>query len=583
MMLTKGTLMRKLIPLLLFVAAIFVGLNFRKSLFPKSIPNTLDLVVANQVKSFDPAIAFNDDSLSVVGQSLDTLYQYHYLKRPYEIIPSLAEGMPLISDNGKRYTIKIKKNILYHQKTPFFEGKRMVEARDFELQIKRLAFAPVKSVGSWLFSGKIEGFDDFTKEVGDNQDLFYKTKMKGVSVLDKQTIQIDLVKPEPNLLYFLCMTFTSPTPEELLKKYNNDLSKVLVGTGAYYLSKMTKKKYVFERNDQFREEQYPSTGDRFANTQDLLRSSSERLPFIDEITFHVADSETEAWDMFMEGELDILSVPKKFLSEVSSDIEAFDKLKEEKGFMSKYSTTISSRWLGFNMQDPVLGSNINLRKAIAHAIDFDKYIEIMSNNTNLKANSIYNPSIPGYDPSYKKSYHYDLKKAKKYLKKSNIDLSKYTLIYSTRGDQLINFNEAEFIKNQLSLIGIKVKIQILTFTEFIKMGRAGKLQFFTDQWIYDYPDAENVLQLLISKNAPGINKSGYKNKRVDTLYQKLSYTLDREERFEIMKDIEKIVDNELPWIMLMYESSYVLHSRSLQNFRRSFFIRNYLKYLKKKL
>ena len=575
--------MRKILPILLFVAAIYVGLNFRKSLFPKSAPNTLDLVVANQVKSFDPAIAFNDDSLSVVGQSLDTLYQYHYLKRPYEIIPSLADGMPLISKNGKRYTIKIKKSILYHQKTPFFKKIREVQAKDFELQIKRLAFTPINSVGSWLFSGKIEGFNEFTKVVGESQELFYSTKMKGITVLDDYTLQIDLVQPEPNLLYFLCMTFTSPTPEELLRKYDNDLSKVLVGTGAYYLSEMTKDKYVFMKNKKFREEQYPSTGDRFANTQDLLRSSSERLPFIDQITFHVSDSETEAWDMFMKGELDVLSVPKKFLSEVSSDIEAFDRLKEEKGFVSKYSTTISSRWLGFNMQDPVIGKNQNLRKAIAHAIDFDKYIEIMSNNTNLKANSIYNPSIPGYDPSFKKSYSYDLKKAKKFLKQSKIDTSTFTLMYSTRGDQLTNFNEAEFIKNQLSLIGIKVKIQILTFSEFIKKGRAGKLQFFTDQWIYDYPDAENILQLLISKNAPGINKSVYKNKDVDKYYQKLSYTLDRDQRFEIMKDIEGIVDNDLPWVMLMYESSYVLHSKSLQNFRRSFFIRNYLKYLKKKL
>ena len=48
-------------------------------------------------------------------------------------------------------------------------------------------------------------------------------------------------------------------------------------------------------------------------------------------------------------------------------------------------------------------------------------------------------------------------------------------------------------------------------------------------------------------------------------------------------NIEKIVDAEVPWIMLMYESSYILHSKYLQNFRRSFFIRNYLKYLKKKL
>ena len=575
--------MKKILPVLLFVGAIFVGINFRSSFIKKDIPNTLNLIVSNPIKSFDPAIAFNDDSLSVVGQSLDTLYQYHYLKRPYEIIPSLAEGMPVISNHGKRYIIKIKKNIFYSDKTPFFSTRRELEAKDFELQIKRLAFKPIKSVGASLFSGKVVGFDRFANKVENSFEKMISHKIEGVKVLDKYTLQIDLVRPEPNLLYFLCMTFTSPTPVELVKKYKNDLSKVLVGTGAYYLKKIEPTKYIFNKNKEFRPEVYPSSGDRFANTQDLLKSSSEKLPFINTITFNVVVDDTNSWKMFMDNKLDILSVPKKFLSNVSENATKFEKLKEEKEFEIKYSTTISSRWLGFNMKDPILGKNINLRRAIAHAIDFNKYIEIMSKNTNLKANSIYNPSIPGYDPSFQKFYTYDLKKAKNYIKASGVNLDKFLLTYSTRGTQQINFKEAEFIKNQLSLIGIKMKIQVLSFSDFIKKGRAGKIQFFTDQWIYDYPDAENILQLLISKNSPGINKSGYHNKVVDELYQELSFTLDKEKRFKIMKDIERIVDREIPWIMLMYESSYVLHSKYLQNFRRSFFIRNYLKYLKKKL
>jgi ABC-type transport system substrate-binding protein len=575
--------MKKLVPILFIgVVAAFI-FNSKDTFFKQSVSNTLDLSIGNPVKSFDPAIAFNDDSLSVVGQSLDTLYQYHYLKRPYEIIPSLAEGMPLITMSGTRYTIKLKKGNFYHDKTPFFQQRREVQAQDFELQIKRIAFKPIKSVGTWLFSGKIKGFDEFTKAVGNDFENFLEVKMEGVTVLDKYTLQIDLIKPEPNLLYFLCMTFTSPTPIELVKEYKNDLSKVLVGTGAYYLSSFDEDKYIFNKNKEFRSELYPSSGDRFANTQDLLQSSSEKLPFLDQVTFHVSKDENQTWEKMMNGKLDVLAVPKKFLSKVSSDAAQFEKLKKKNNFDVKYSTTISSRWLGFNMQDKVIGKNLSLRKAIAHAIDFDKYIEILSNNTNLKANSIYNPSIPGYNPSFRKSYRYDLRLAKKFLKQSNIDLSKFILTYSTRGKNQINFREAEFIKDQLSLIGIKVRVQPLSFSEFIKKGRAGEIQFFTDQWIYDYPDAENILQLLISKNSPGINKSGFKNRDVDELYEKLSFTLDKKSRYKIMEEIEMIADQELPWIMLMYESSYVIHSNYLKNFRRSFFIRNYLKYLKKKL
>ena len=459
--------------------------------------------------------------------------------------------------------------------------KREIHAKDFELQIKRLAYKPLKSVGSWLFSGKIKGFDLFTKKVGSDFKKFLIKKIDGVTVLDKYTLQIDLLRPEPNLLYFLSMTFTSPVPEELVVKYNNDLSQVLVGTGAYFLKEIGSDFYYFEKNKNFRAELYPSSGDRFANTQDLLRSSSEKLPFVNSVTFHVMKNENLSWEKFMRGELDILSVPKGFLSKISDDPSRFEDLKKENNFDVKYSTTISSRWLGFNMKDPVIGKNKDIRRAIAHSINFSKYIEILSNNTNLSANSIYNPSIPGYNPSFKKSYYYSPDLAMKYIKSSGIDIKKFELTYSTRGNQEINLKEANFIKEELARVGIKLKIQILTFSEFIKKGRAGDIQFFTDQWIYDYPDAENILQLLISKNSPGINKSGYKNERVDKLYQKLSTTLDKKNRVQIMNEVERIVDDEVPWIMLMYESSYILHSRYIQNFRRSFFIRNYLKYLKK--
>ena len=65
-------------------------------------------------------------------------------------------------------------------------------------------------------------------------------------------------------------------------------------------------------------------------------------------------------------------------------------------------------------------------------------------------------------------------------------------------------------------------------------------------------------------------------------YNDLALTLDKEKRFEIMYEIEKIVEEEVPWIMLMYESTYIVQQKEIHNFRKSFFIRNYIKYLQKK-
>ncbi len=541
---------------------------------------SINFSVDNIAKSFDPAIAFNDDALFIMAQSMETLFQYHYLKRPFEVIPSLADGMPEVSKDGLIYKIKIKNNIKYHNFSKTLPPNRTVKSDDFILQIKRLAFNPIKSTGRWLFEGRIKGFDEFSEKVGDDFEKLLSTPMEGLKKIDDLTFEIHLTEPSANILYFLCMQFTSPVPIEILQKYQNNLDKVIEGTGPYKYIGLKENEYHFEKFDGFREEVYPTSGDRYANTENLLNSSKQQLPFIDKINIKVFKSEEDKWQAFMSGDLDILPVPKKKISEViDTTSKTYSELRE-KDVMIKHFSRQTTRWLGFNMNDPILGENRNLRLAIAHAINYDEYLKVISKNTNLRANSLFNPSIQGYNPTHELPYKYDLEKAKRYLKKSKIDLEKFELTYSTRGKQTIHMDEAKFLKKQLEQIGLKLKIKEITFPEFLKLGRSGKLQFWTDNWIYDYPDAENLLQLLISQNHPGINKSGYSNPKVDALYDELNKSIDPNERLKFMHEIEKIVEKDIPWILMMYESTYILQQKNIKNFRKSFFIRNYVKYLK---
>lgn len=548
-----------------------------KTQYNKEINFSID----NKIKSFDPAIAFNDDSLLILGQTLETLFQYHYLKRPFEVIPLLADKMPVISSDGLKYRISIKKNVLYNNGAKEFDKPRMVQAQDFIWQIKRLAFKPLKSTGSWLFSGKLKGFDKFSSEVGSDFSKFLKVEMQGLKLIDKHTFEIHLIKPEPNLLYFLSMPFTSPIPQESVIKYKNDLSQVLIGSGPYTYGGYRNNSYSFKKFTGYHSEFYPSSGDRYANTEKLLNSSKERLPFIENVNFKVISDENEKWELFKNGEIDILDIPKKYLAELSKPSSIMYKELSRLGIVVKHFSRQTTRWLGFNMKDKVFKTNLNLRKAIAHVIDYNKYIQLITNNTSLRANSILNPSIPGYKPSHRLGYDFNLEKAKSFFKESGYKPGELTLTYSTRGKQNVHYEEAQFIQDQLGQLGIVVKIESLEFSEFLKKGRSGQLQLWTDNWIYDYPDAENLLQLLITKNHPGVNKSAFSDERLDKLYYQLTRTMNKEERFQIMYKIEDIVEEQLPWLMLMYESTYIAHHKKIKNFRKSFFIRNYVKYLQK--
>ena len=47
-------------------------------------------------KHLDPAVAYSSNEYGFIGQIYEPPYQYHYLKRPYQLVPLTAVKMPLI-------------------------------------------------------------------------------------------------------------------------------------------------------------------------------------------------------------------------------------------------------------------------------------------------------------------------------------------------------------------------------------------------------------------------------------------------------------------------------------------------------
>jgi oligopeptide transport system substrate-binding protein len=577
--------MRKIATLLVGMTLVLFYLTYhgfkKLNLSPLS-EQTIRLTLDDKIDSLDPAKAFTDDSLLVSAQVMEPLYQYHYLKRPYELEPLLADGLPEVSQNGTLIRIKIKKNVFYHPHEAFLGKRREVIADDFILQFKRLSLHDLQSPGRGLFIGIIEGFDEYPLQVQNKWEQIFQTDMSGIEAIDRYTIQLRLKKNEPNLGYYLALNFISPTPKEIITYYQNNLDNVLIGTGPYIFKNYNNGIIEMDKNRTYREDYYPSAGDRYANLEKLLDSSKERIPFVDKLKFYVTASEGERWEKFFKDEIDILTVPKSFISKIYGQAGSHNTEIKNKGIVVKHFPILANRWLAFNMKNPLFGKNDNLRKAIAHAINYERYIELLSNNTNLRANSILVPGISGYLPAKEFRFNYNPDLAKEFLRKAGYgpNTSPLTLVYSTRGNQSINVMEAEFFKEHLEAIGLKIKIEVITFPEFLKRGRAGELSLFTDNWLFDYPDGENIFQLLISKNSPGINKSGYSNPDMDRLYEELKKTSNVDKRYGIINEMESIAYKEIPWIPLMYESSFVLLHPKIKNFRKSSIIRNYIKYLK---
>lgn len=546
--------------------------------------NRLTLALSDEIATLDPATAYDAITASVLYQSYETLYEYHYLKRPFAISPLLAEDLPKVENDGKRYIIKIRKNVQYHDNQSFGGKPHFVTAHDFVNSIKRLAFTPLNSGGAWLFEGKIVGFNEFRDAVKDDFTKMLKTPMAGVNAPDDYTLIIDLIHPYPQMIYALTLTFTSPLPEPALQFYKNDLRTIVVGTGPYKLDTWNEQKNLnLSRFAHYRDSFYPTQGDRIANEIDLLKDANKKIPFIEFVNYEVIKEPSDRWQALVTKRIDSINVPKDYFSKALDGDGTINDELEKDGFLLQVTPTLTFWWIAFNMKDPLLTNNKNLRLAIAHAIDTEKYIRTFTNNVSQKANSIYPPGVPGYDPTVVPPYNYDLKKAREYL-----ELAGYPngaglkpIRYDIRGIDSVSKGQAEFIKSELAEIGIKIDISINTFPEFLKKASKGDLVMWQEGWTLDYPDAENVVSLLVSSNAPpGPNASFYSNKRVDELYEKLKSLPDGKEKFSYMREIEAEVMNDVPWIVQYYSRNYVVHKKELKNYRPNDLINNAVKYFR---
>lgn len=564
------------------LGAIFLSSCTRKG----ESENVINIPLTGEISTLDPANSYDTVSNTIVYQVYEQLFDYHYLRRPYQLQPLLAAEMPQVSDDGLTYTIKLKANVPYHS-DPAFKGQtRILKAEDFITQIKRLAWKSTNSNGWWLFDGKIQGINKFREDAGDDFEKFKTLSISGLTAPDDLTLKIQLTERYPQMMYALAMGFTSPMPIEVLEEYGNDLSRHMVGTGPFYLAEILPLSGVkVKKFKDYKNSTYPTKGDRVAHGNDMLADAGKTLPFLDVIDFKIIKEDQTRWLNFRAGKIDLLVVPKdNFSTAVSPGGGLSDELKQE-NIQLIIGPTLTYWWLEFNMSDPVVGGakNLALRKAISHAIDFEKYIQVFTNNVGQKANSIYPPGIPGYDPAKRLPYSYNLAKAKELLSQAGFPNGKGlpVLKFDVRGTSARNRQESQFIKSELSKLGIQLEVIINTFPAFLEKARTGKLQFWQGGWAMDYPDAENCLQLLVTRNhPPGPNSSYFSNPQFDKYFEQLKVMPEGPDKWAIMEKMEEIVHSEMPWIMQYYARNYILHQGRLKNFRHSDLIFNYFKYLK---
>lgn len=550
------------------------------------IENQVVMSLGKKITSLDPALAADSPSQTLCAAFYDTLVQYRYAQGEYSLEPGMLAAMPEPSPDGKTFRCRLRGD-LYFQDAPPFHGQdrsaRKVTARDVVFSLLRLADARLNSPGYWVVRGTLDGIEKFrarTAEFAPGDLTPYDEGCAGLRVLDEQTFEIVCAKANPRLFHLLALPYCAVVSRRAREFYGPEqFAEHPCGSGAFRLHEW-KRDYciVMDRYDEFREEYYSDAeGDG---------EQKKRLPLADRITCYLVRQNVSSWLMFLQGELDYYALDGDQFQAVADDRMRLAPALVKRGIELLRAPQLETNYIGFHFDDPKLGKNTDLRRAVSLALD--KRLRVLHSGGRLtEAYGPVPPGIPGSLENEKGPYgEKDLVRARELLARAGypggIDPETgkaLVLSFDQTGSDTVFQQLAELMANDLSAIGIELKSNLNTRPRFQAKLASGDMQLFRYSWVADYPDAENFLQLFYSPNAGGCNRANYRDPEYDRMYREIEFMPDSPERTEKYRAMSRYLQERCPWIFESHTMAFVVKHSWLHNYRLHDFAFNRWKYL----
>jgi ABC-type transport system substrate-binding protein len=548
--------------------------------------------------SLDPAKINDIYSIAVTAHIFEALYAYDHLARPAKVKPQLAVGMPVVSDDFRTWTIKVRPGI-YFADDPAFKGKkREVVAQDFIYAFQRIADPANKSPewGVIESSAGFVGLAEVRKVALDAKKPFdYDAPVEGMRAVDRHTLQFKLREPRPRLPELLAGPQQyGAQAREVVEFYGEQIDAHPVGTGPFRLKQWRRSSLiVLEKSPDYRGELYdgePAAGD--AEGQALLaRFKGRKLPMVDEVQASIIEEAQPYWLAFLNAEIDSAAgktgaVPGEFVNQAAPNGKLAPNLAK-RGIQMRRQINADITYVYFNMEDPVVGGytpdKIALRRAISLATDVDKLIRIGYRGQAIPSQGPASPHTTGYDPKFKSEMgDYDPARAKAlldmfgYLDRDGDgyrelpDGSPLLIDRASQPDQISREFETLWTKD-MQAIGLRTKSSVAKWPEQLKQARAGKLQVWALGGLSSSSDGQDGLMRFDSTQWGGQNMARFKNAEFDEIYQRLSLLPDGPERQDLFRRAKIIAAAYMPYKSNVHRISTDMWHPWLIGFRRPLF------------
>lgn len=463
----------------------------------------------------DPAVAQDAGSAFYIVEIFSGLVR---LDKNLQVQPDIAERWE-VSNEGKTYTFFLNRRATFHDGRP-------VTAEDVKYSWERALSPGTASIVSENFLGDIVGARDVSRGRAE--------EISGVRIIDPTTIEVTIDAPKQYFLYKLTYPTAFIVDQRQITANPRRWSQKPNGTGPYMLEEW-----------------------RLGEQIVLQAYERHHLGPPSLKTVRVGLSGGSALIEYEDGDIDITGIGLDDLARVQ---DPNDELHDEYVQVPRMSID----YIGFNANVPPFDDE-KVRQAFSLAVDREKIAEVILQGAIPVANGILMPGLPGYTEDMK-TYPYDPERARQLLSESRYanDMPEITLAESGAGGTVGPTTEA-IIQYWQDELGVTVEIQQAESGTFFSDIDQGRYQMFHIGWIMDYPDPEDILDILFHSESRQ-NNTRYSNGEVDALLEQARVEPDTEARIALYQQVERMLLEDAAWMPLFYDVAHLLIKPYVENY-----------------
>jgi peptide/nickel transport system substrate-binding protein len=439
--------------------------------------------------TLDPMVSTADLVGIVTQHFFETLYTFD---KSWNVTPLLAESLPEITDGGKVYTIKLRKDVTFHDGTP-------LTGADVLASLKR--WMELASRG---------------KQTAGNIDK--------VEAVDPSTIRITLKTPYAPLMSLLAFNNSAAVIMPSAKMENP--LKEPVGTGPYKLKERKPDQYIqLVRHDGYKVRSGEPDG-----------YGGARKPILDEIRFVPVPDPNTRVEGAVAGQFDYID---------SLPVESYERLKGQAN--TKPIVLKPFGWPVFvlNTKQGVM-ENVDVRTAVRTALSMEDMLaaafgtkEFYALDAAMYPEGYVWHTLAGTEGLYNVA---DPEKSKALLTKAKYDGKPIRILTSRQYE--FHYKIGQVAAEYLKLAGFAVDMQVMDW--------ASLTQRRTDPALWDIyitsspflPEPALIGQL--SESSPGWWSSPARKKAVDAFNSES----DAKKRVALWADVQKVMYAETPSIKI---------------------------------